>query len=480
MSFLPSASPESMGVRSGDIARFVERLSQNEPFQDPHALILVRHGHVLAEGYFAPFDQSSRHSLFSVSKSFVSTAVGFAVQEGLIALDERIADAFPEYLPEMPAPEFRVLTVRHLLMMATGQEGVGVHMTLSGVDCGIPEAFFRAPFLDAPGTTFRYSSAVTYMLSRLILKRAGVDVVAYLTPRLFDPLGIERPYTRRCPEGVPLGYTGMRLSARDIALYGEFYLKRGMWNGKQLLDPAWIDLATQKHVDTHSSTGDEWSQGYCFQFWRGSHNTYRFCGANGQMCICMPDLDALCVVQSGYDYRVLQYVVDSFYETIYSGMRDEPYPEDEPARKRLNTLLDGLMLPVLSGNFSPLCGFVNGVSYTSDAGALTLQFTGGAGVLTYTIVGKPYTLAFGLLRPMRAPSTLCERYALEPQPDDPADAFGYWETLRTLCITARIIPTPTVLTLSLTFTGEQVRMELRTYRGTCDAGTFFTGIRAEV
>ncbi|MEA4823899.1 MAG: serine hydrolase [Clostridiaceae bacterium] len=486
MKFLPRTTPESVGIRSSDILRFIERLSENEPFEEPHGFLLLRHGQCVAEGYFAPFTADSRHSLFSVSKSIISTAIGFAVQENLLTLEDRIADFFPEYLPQTSAPAFSRMTIRHILMMATGQQGVGVHMTLRGVERGIPEAFFRASFLDEPGQTFRYSSAATYMLSLLIARLTGQDVVEYLTPRLFQPLGIEPPFARRCPDGIILGYTGMRMTLRELALFGQFYLQRGMWEGRQLLDAAWFDLATQKQIDTgESATGGEWSQGYCFQFWRGTHNTFRFCGAHGQMCIVSPDRDLVCVLQSGYDNRVLQYVVDAFYSTIWDGMdaaQSGVLPEDPDMRKRLEKTLAGLMLPTVSSNFSPLTSLLNGAVYTSDNGdiaSVSIRFSSGVCLLTVTYRdGAPATLASGMGRPMEAVSTLADHYSIEPADKDPTQSYAYWEATRELRIVARVVPTPTVITAALSFRGDDtLEMHLRSYRGECDDGYIFTGKR---
>ena len=488
MTFLPAATPESAGIRSADILRFLERLAENEPYQEPHAFLLLRHGRCVAEGYFAPFGADTRHSLFSVSKSVVSAAVGFAVSEGLLSTDDLIADFFPESLPPCPAPEFSRLKIHHLLSMATGQDGIGVHMTLRDIDGGVPEAFFRTPFLDEPGTTFRYSNVATYMLSQLVTRLTGSDPIEYLTPRLFVPLGIEPPSSLRAPDGALPGYTGMRMTAREMAIYGQFYLQRGVWNGQRLLDESWFARATAKQIDTESSIGAEWSQGYCYQFWRGTHNTYRFCGAHGQMCIISPDRELICVLQSGYDSHVLQYVADAFFSTIWDGMCDAPLPEDPDAQERLARTLDGLMLPTVSSNFSPLTSLLNGAVYDAPDGdggdilSAGIRFSGGVCLLTLTCRGGAVvTLASGMGRPMEAVSTLADRWSIEPALKDLTQSYAWWDATRRLNIVARVVPTPTVLVLTLSFSGDdRLVLSLKSYRGQCDGGITFTGLRRAV
>lgn len=469
MQFLPKATPESQGIRSGDILKFIERLSQNEPYQDPHAFLLVRHGKLLAEGYFAPFGPDEHHSLFSVSKSVISTAIGFCVQEGRLSLDDLIRDYFPEYLPENPAPEFEQLRLRHVLSMTVGQDGVGVHMTLRGVSSGIPEAFFRTPFLDAPGTTFRYSSAATHMLGKLVERVTGQNAIEYLTPRLFDPLGIEPPFSRKSPEGSLLGFTGMRMTAREMVKYGQFYLNRGSWNGKQLLNPEWIAEASKKQIDCKSVTGSEWSQGYCWQFWRGTHNTFRFCGAHGQMCIMSPDRDLICFVNSGYDNSVLQYVIDSFYSTIWDGMQDEPYAEAPAENAKLQNVLANLSLPHVYSTPSPLATLLNGVTYHADDGEIAdVRFTFTDDVCTMEMTGRDGVsrrLRAGMKAPVSEISDLADLYSVEPADMDNTEAFAYWLPLRKLNIVARVVPTPTDLVFEAEFEStDTLKLHMQGYR----------------
>jgi|GEM_PF-788578 len=474
MTTFTTATPESQGVSSRSILRFLEKLSQNQPYEEPHALLILRHGKLLAEGYFAPFNKDSRHTLFSVSKSIISTAVGFCAQEGLLNVEDLIADYFPEYLPETPAPEFKLLKIRHVLSMTVGQEGVGVHMALRGVAKGIPEAFFRTPFLDNPGTTFRYASAATHMLAKLVHKVTGEDAISYLTPRLFDPLGIVPPTSLKSPEGELLGFTGMRLTAREMATYGQFYLNKGSWNGKQLLNPEWITEASKKHIDTDSSTGGEWSQGYCWQFWRGSHNTFRFCGAHGQMCIISPDKDFICFVNSGYNNTVLQYVIDSFYSTIWEDLRDEPYAEDPEAQEKLNTLLAGLSLPVVRSSASPLESLLGEKTYTFTEGpfrSLCIRFAARICYLDAVDAdGNVRTMRVGLETPVEEVSSLADLFSLEPADRDLTQSFGWWNPMRELHMVARVLPTPTTFTMDMEFCPDgTLKLSYKGYRSSREA-----------
>lgn len=473
-------APESQGVRSSDIIEFIRRLCMNKPGQEPHGLILMRHGKMIAEGYFKPFGQEYRHTLFSVTKSLVSTAIGFAVQEQLVSVDDKISDYFPESLPDLLDPGFEKLKVRHVLMMSTGLDDSHVPMGIEGMAAGydVPAAFFRTKFLDEPGQTFRYQGIATHMLVLLLKKVSGCGLIDYLMPRLFEPLGIPRPDALCVPDGAELGYSGCRLSLRELALYAQFYLQEGMWEGRQLLNAEWIRMASAKHVGTDTVVhGPDWQSGYCFQFWRGTHNTYRFCGAYGQMNIVMPDLDMVCLFQSGYTTDVLQYVVDSFYDTVAAGVQDAAYDPDPAAELVLRKTCENLTLTHVFGDISPLAAHLNGYDCqgTGDFTRCTLQFAAGNCVLTlYDLHGRVYTVAAGLARPVLAPSTLADRWAAEPSAYNQAEATACFVNLNTLRISIRVVPTPTLITLDLGWTTDGLKLEMTSLRGRCDGGLSFT------
>ena len=388
-------SPESVGIRSQDVSRLLDRLSLFPAGQEPHHFLLIRHGKVAAEGHWAPYTQGLPHNLASVSKALTSTAVGFAVQEGLFHLDDKIVDLLPDKLPQELQPEMRNMTVKMLLEMGAGQECGDAHGGIKGEkrlkwqakrqvqhdEIDLAKTFFTTELIYEPGTVFGYNGMCSYLLSLIVTRKSGMDMMDYLTPRLFEPLGIPTPYAQRDPLGICIGQGGVYLSVEELAAVGQFYLQKGMWEGKQLLSRQWIEDATAKHLPTKSEVGEDWSQGYCWQFWRGRHNTYRFCGAFGQMCVCMPDLDALFVIESGVDVDYMHVVLDAFYDTLIRNMAPGTLPEDAAALAILRQQCQALALAAPTSTPAAGASLMAGTWYFNEnapAQKAVLTFNGSA------------------------------------------------------------------------------------------------------
>ena len=286
---MPRATPESQGVSSQAIIDWLDACNAEMKYM--HGFVVVRHGKVIAEGAWAPFDPLTRpHMLYSHSKSFTSTAIGFLADEGKVDLDERIADIFADKMPTNPPPELLEVRVRDLLTMNFGSDASHApkcNFALADWEKGI----LSRPMERRPGTKHRYDSDATYLLSCIVERKSGMRTMDYLKAKLFDPLGMTSPWSTVSPSGTACGGWGMNMTTRDIAKFGQFLLDGGVWDGKQLLSRDWIRLASAKH--TASGGGPDWRLGYGFQFWRCQHNAYRADGAAGQFTIVMEDQDAV-------------------------------------------------------------------------------------------------------------------------------------------------------------------------------------------
>jgi CubicO group peptidase (beta-lactamase class C family) len=251
---LPRSTPEAQGVSSPGVLAFVE--AADRTLDSLHSFMLVRHGHVVAEGWWAPYAAESPHSLFSLSKSFTSTAVGLAVAEGKLSLDDEVLKLFPDDAPASPSPRLRAMRVRDLLRMATG------HRTEPPRKAGEPWArtFLAHPVPFKPGTHFLYNTSATYMLSAAVQKATGRTVRDYLKPRLFDPLGIREPTWEASPQGVTVGGYGLSVRTEAIAKFGQLYLRKGKWRGKQLVPRAWVEEATARQTASGSDPRSDWDQ----------------------------------------------------------------------------------------------------------------------------------------------------------------------------------------------------------------------------
>ncbi|MFC4243084.1 serine hydrolase domain-containing protein [Gryllotalpicola reticulitermitis] len=283
-------SPSSVGIDPAAIAKFVEDLDAGH--HGVHGLVIARHGRVAAEGWWHPYSPDEPHMMFSVSKAFTSMAVGLAIDEGLLGLDEPTHAVFPEHR-EVPGQ-----TIRHLLTMTSGHPE-DLWSTLQALpERDWVELFFESPAPYEPGTHFVYSTASSYVLAAAVTRRAGVSVTEYLTSRLFGPLGWATPHWERDARGIEFGGTGLKLTTRQLAQFGQLLLQRGEWEGRQLVPAAWIDQASAHQTRNIWFDSHESAIGYGFQLWRSSHG-FRADGMCGQFAVVIPELELVVATTSG-------------------------------------------------------------------------------------------------------------------------------------------------------------------------------------
>lgn len=328
---LPRSTPESQGVDSAGIRDFIE--TANREVQSMHSFMLVRHGQVIAEAWWAPEAADKPHVLWSLSKSFTSTAVGFAVAEGKLSIDDPVLKFFPDDAPAEPSANLKAMRIRDLLTMNTGhQDELNWRAAPDWV-----KAFLAHPVPHKPGTHFRYNTPATYMLSAILQKVTGQTVLDYLTPRLFEPLGIENPQWDTSPQGISIGGYGLYLRTEDIARFGQFYLQKAQWNGKQLLPAEWVELATSKQVSNGSDPSRDWDQGYGFQFWRCRHGAYRGDGKDGQFCIVLPEQDAVIAITANTGNMQAQ--LNLVWDKLLPALHSDKLPENPEELARLKATM---------------------------------------------------------------------------------------------------------------------------------------------
>ncbi|MDR1200555.1 MAG: beta-lactamase family protein [Tannerellaceae bacterium] len=335
--------PENEGVYSHGITDFLEEVDNYE--LELHSFMFLRHNKIIAEGWWYPYRPAVNHIMHSVSKTFTSTAIGFAVKEKLLTVDDKVISFFPDELPQTVSPNLEKLTVKHLLTMTAGHE-VAPEFNMS-TDNWV-QSFLNVPVVNEPGTVFQYSSYASYMLSAIIQKVSGLTTMAYLKPRLFDPLDITDIKWEKGAQGISAGGWGMRIKTADMAKLGQFYLQKGKWNKKRLLPEAWINEATAVHIyQVDESTFeqemyDDWAQGYGYQLWRCTHNAYRADGANGQFIIVMPDQDAVIAITARVSDT--QKVLSLIWEHIFPSIMDRPLKENPEANDMLVSKLASLQI----------------------------------------------------------------------------------------------------------------------------------------
>ena len=268
---LPRSTPEAEGVSSQGILDFLDAAGKSQ--HEFHSFMLLRHGKVIAEGWWNPYSRDLEETMYSVSKSFTSTAVGFAVSEHLLSVHDTVISFFPKNLPDTVSPALATLTVKDLISMSVGQ-APDPTFVITPADTDWVRAFLALPIVYKPGTKFLYNSLATYMLSAIVQKVTGQKVIDYLRPRLFAPLGITGMDWEVDGQGRNTGGWGLRIKTEDMAKFGQLYLQKGKWRGKQILPRTWVEEATAFKIDqapdSLQSTKDssDWMQGYCYQFWR--------------------------------------------------------------------------------------------------------------------------------------------------------------------------------------------------------------------
>ncbi len=454
---LPRSSPEAQGVSSAGVQSFIEAADKN--LDSLHSFMLVRHGHVVAECWWAPYKAESPHSLFSLSKSFTSTAIGLAIAEGKLSLDDPVLKFFPDDAPAEPSNNLKAMRVSDLLRMSTG------HQTQPPrpADQVWTKVFLSHDVPFKPGTHFLYNTSATYMLAAIVQKATGQKLIDYLQPRLFEPLGISNPTWEESPQGINTGGYGLSVRTEDIARFGQLYLQKGKWQEKQLVPAAWVEAATARQTSNGSNSASDWDQGYGYQFWRCRHGAYRGDGAFGQYCIVLPEQDAVIAITSGV--RNMQSVLDLVWDKLLPAIKPSPLPAEEASQKGLQQALKGLSLrlPVSSGSpgKAPLKKYV--FPYNErKLEAISLSVSDkidAAPALVLRIDGTEHRVACG------RGEWLPGRVALGSPAARPAAVSGAWTADDTFTAKICLYETPFITTMRLKFSGDELRCNVESNVG---------------
>ena len=282
-----------------------------------HNIMIVKDGKVVIEHDFDPEWPANRpQHMFSCSKTFTALAVGLAVDDGLLSVEDSVSKFFPERIKEGNPCR---ATVRDLLTMQGGHVTDPTWDTMAGYDTtsmeiplkpgvDLMDAFLSHPFEKEPGEYFTYNSLSTYMCSAIVQKVEGKPIVDLLDERIFQPLGIEKPLWDTDEAGVNVGGWGLHLKLEDMAKIGQLLLQEGSWNGKQLVSAQWVKEQTSKHIDNYPNgltreqidqppfypiERNDWVAGYGYQTWRNTIGGFRADGAWGQMIVVLPEKNAV-------------------------------------------------------------------------------------------------------------------------------------------------------------------------------------------
>jgi CubicO group peptidase (beta-lactamase class C family)/NADH:ubiquinone oxidoreductase subunit len=488
---MPRSAPEAQGVSSAGIEAFVTAIS-NEAKQEPHSLMILRHGVIVAEGWWAPYKPNLNHGLYSLSKSFTSTAAGLAVAEGKLSVDDKVISFFPDKLPAEVSENLAAMRVRHLLSMSTGQGRDPTGEMVRSSDW--ITRFFAEPVVHEPGGQFLYNSGATYMVSAIVQKVTGKTLLTYLNEKLLAPLGAGGATWDVCPAGINTGGWGLSVQTETLARFGQMYLQKGHWAKVPLLTESWVEEATRAHIQQplpakpgRPHEANDWVQGYGYQFWRCTHNAFRGDGAYGQFMVVMPEQDAVVVITGESDD--LQGTLDLVWKHLLPPMRDGPLPANEEDALRLRNQLASLALPFPSGTATPNPSTALGQTFALATNALGLVSTSitiedKRGVLRFTDVSGAYEIPFGFGAWMEGrtdlpgtPPSLVYRAARKPSQPVATAAAAAWTDDHTLEIILRYTETPHHDTVRCSFAQDGLDIRFQNSLGQKDPRAVLLGRR---
>jgi len=470
---LPHSTPEAEGVEASGITAFLDAVAQSK--HEFHSFMLLRHGKVIAEGWWNPYRADLKHTLYSLSKSFTATAVGFANAEHKLALNDKVISFFPNQLPDTVSPYLSQLTVKDLLTMSVGQEPDPTDAI--NPDTNWVRRFLALPIAHQPGTTFLYNSMASFMLSAIVQKVTGEKVIDYLQPRLFKPLGITGIDWETSPKGINTGGWGLRLKTEDIAKFAQLFLQKGKWKGRQILPLGWVEEASTakiiQHPDMPQAKRDssDWEQGYCYQMWRCRHNAYRGDGAFGQYAIVLPEKDAVIAITS--ETADMQGELNLIWNILLPAMHKDKLPADQNADAALQQKLASLALPVPENHpTSAMVKNINGKTFSiapndKHMQALSFNFKNNTCGVTVKADTATYNLNFGAGKwekgetTMRGPYLVNAKHSLTSLPPFKVAGDYTWIDDNTLELVMRYIESPHTETIICHFDGKNITADLK-------------------
>ena len=468
LSGLPYSSPEDQGISSESILNLLHSIAMSG--QEFHSLIIQRNGHIITEAYWNPYQADDTQQLYSLSKSFTSTAIGFAVDEGLVSVEDPVIKFFPENLPDTISDNLANLKVKHLLSMSVGHAQDAIRI-LEASPKGRPWAttFLSLPVVFEPGTQFMYNSGASYMLAAIVQKVTVQSAHEYLKPRLYEPLGIVNATWTTNDEGVNMGASHLRLSTKDISKFGQFYLQQGKWKGIQLLSRNWIRDATSKQI-SNGNNDNSWGYGYGYQFWLNPPGGFRADGAFGQFSMVLPDQNMVVNITSeSSDTKKTMQLIWDFVRQIKT---NTPLTANKEDNDRLAKQLESLKFDTPKGmTRSSNSANISGKEFildnnVFDARSVSFDIQDKEIVFTLKTGNKPdISIQCGINEWLTGENLKPEAHSLfslrRIDFDSKVAATAIWQDDQTLVIEWRFIETVHGDQLVCKFNGDQVNIKFR-------------------
>lgn len=299
------------GCNTASILRYIENTTKDGVAL--RSFRMYRKGETIRAD-FPPHKSGDRMHLYSLSKSFTSTAVGIAQDMGLLHVDEKMLDIFPDCAPAEVSDYLAEMTLGDVLSMQSGH--AVCHLNQMRFSANAVKTFLAMPVVHKPGTTFVYSTGGTCVCGAAVERRSGMKLNGFMDKYLFSKLGIEKPQVITLADGTHCGGTGIYLSADDLLRFGMMMLHGGEYEGRRIVSKAWCDRAVQKIADNSCNGTPDWVAGYGYQFWRNARGGFRGDGAYGQLLLVLPEEDTVFALQA--EAGGMQTEVDRIYELLDS------------------------------------------------------------------------------------------------------------------------------------------------------------------
>lgn len=373
---LVRSTPEEQGVSSAAILAFLEEVAAAG--RELHSFMLMRNQRVIAEGWWWPYRPDRIHMTHSLTKSVTAVAVGLALDEGRFDLQDKVVSFFPEFVPANASANLRAMTVGDLLTMRCGHDEETSGSVWRPIRSSWVAEFFKIPVVHTPGSHFQYTSAASYMLSAIVTKTTGQSMADYLTPRFFEPMGIDRWHWDTSPGGISPGGNGLSWNTAASVKLGALHSNMGEWSGKRVLSEQWVRAATTKQAE---GDGDG---AYGYQWWMGPGNAYYALGLFTQMTVVFPEHDTTLAVFSAIDgsKKLKPFIWKHFPAALGKGKLPA-----SPATKQLTHHTAQLhLLPTLNSTDSPLSAKLSGkrmAVQANDQGVRWISFDFMEGACTY-------------------------------------------------------------------------------------------------
>ncbi|WP_189407124.1 serine hydrolase [Mesorhizobium sp. M1A.F.Ca.ET.072.01.1.1] len=358
------STPEEQGMDSSALAGLVGYGSSH----NFDSLLVVRHGRIVAEAYYAPYTAGIPHEIYSSTKAVTGTLLGMVYKDGLLdRLDHPILDFFADRQVANVDDRKKAITVQNLLDMTSGLdwdqgfEG-GRQQSMKDLyrSSNWTQFILDRPMAHPPGEVFNYSNGNADLVSAIITRLTGKLAEDYAREKLFDPLGIVDWHWDRDPQGLTKGEGMLYLLPRDMAKLGYLYLHHGEWEGRQLLPPGWADVLNHTLVNVHA-TGDA-NESYSNFIWVfPDRHVYRMDGKNGQLIVVFPDLDVVVVTTARKQVRY-KALIDAVSGAVKS---QSALPPDPDGAKQLASAIQdaATQKPTPVGPVSEIASSISGKIY---------------------------------------------------------------------------------------------------------------------